>query len=195
GYDSALRACEGSLERMGLDYVDLILIHWPLPRIDRYVDSWRAFVELRDRGLARSIGVSNFTSEHIERLVGETGVAPAVNQIELHPYFPQGTQRAYDQTHDILTQSWSPLGRKTGLLDAAVLAEIAEHHGVSTAQVVLRWHVELGAVPIPKSADPGRMATNLDVFGFDMSSEEVDEIGTLDTGERIGGDPDVHEEF
>lgn len=195
GHESALRACEGSLVRLGLEYIDLLQIHWPLPRIDKYVDSWRAFIELRERGLVRSIGVSNFTAEQIERLIGETGVVPAVNQVELHPYFPQGAQRAYNQTHAIVTQSWSPLGRKTALLDSAVLAEIAEHHGVTAAQVVLRWHVELGAVPIPKSADPDRMTANLDVFGFDLAAGEVDAIATLDTGQRIGGDPDIHEEF
>lgn len=195
GYDSTLRACEASLERLGLDYLDLFLIHWPLPRIDKYVESWRAFVRLREQGLVRSIGVSNFSTAHVERITAATSVAPVVNQVELHPYFAQGSLRAYDQTHGIVTQSWSPLGRKTDLLSHPVLAEIAAEHGVTAAQVVLRWHVELGAVPIPKSADPDRMAANLDVFDFDLPGVEVDMIGTLETGTRIGGDPDLHEEF
>lgn len=195
GFDATLRACEGSLDRLGLAYVDLYLIHWPLPRIDKYVDTWRAFVELRGRGLARSIGVSNFTGAHIDRLIGETDAVPAVNQIELHPLFPQAAQRAYDREHGIVTQSWSPLGRKSELLDSPVLAEIAEAHGVSAGQVVLRWHVELGAVPLPKSAHADRIATNLDVFGFALTAAELEAIGSLDRDYRIGGDPDSHEEF
>ncbi|MDN5854069.1 MAG: aldo/keto reductase [Actinomycetia bacterium] len=195
GYDATMRACEGSLQRLGLQYVDLYLIHWPLPRIDRYVDTWRAFVALREQGLARSIGVSNFTGAHLDRLVRETDVVPAVNQIEMHPLLPQAQQRAYDRDHGIVTQGWSPLGRKSDLLDSPVLAEIADTHGVSVGQVVLRWHVEMGAVPLPKSAHSGRIAQNYDVFGFTLSANELEAIGTLDRGQRLGGDPDTHEEF
>lgn len=195
GYDATVRACEASLERLGHEYVDLYLIHWPLPRIDKYVDTWRAFIDLRERGLVRSIGVSNFTGAHIDRLVRETDVVPAVNQIEMHPLFPQADQRAYDRDHGIVTQGWSPLGRKSDLLDSSVLTDIAEAHHVSVGQVVLRWHVETGAVPLPKSAHAERIATNLDVFGFTLAADEIQAIGGLDRGERIGGDPDTHEEF
>lgn len=195
GYDAALRACEESLQRLGSDYLDLYLIHWPLPRLDKYVDSWRALVELRERGLVRSIGVSNFTGGHIDRIVDATGVPPVVNQIELHPLFPQSEQRAYDSAHGIVTQSWSPLGRGSDLLGSDVLAGIAAAHGVSVAQVVLRWHHELGAVPIPKSGDAARMRENLDVFGFTLGDDDHAAIARLDTGRRVGGDPDVHEEF
>ena len=195
GYDSTLRACEHSLRRLGLEFVDLYLIHWPLPRVDKYVDTWRAFVTLRDQGLARSIGVSNFTGAHIDRIIRATDVVPVVNQIEMHPLLPQADQRAYDREHGIVTQSWSPLGRKSDLLREPVLAEIAGAHNVSVGQVVLRWHVEMGAVPLPKSAHADRIAANLDVFSFQLTADELEAIGTLDRDHRIGGDPDTHEEF
>lgn len=195
GYDSTLRACEDSLTRLGLQYVDLYLIHWPLPRIDKYVDTWRAFIALREQGLVRSIGVSNFTGAHIDRLVRETDVVPAVNQIEMHPLFPQSRQRAYDREQGIVTQSWSPLGRKSDLLVSPLLAEIADAHAVSVGQVVLRWHVEMGAVPLPKSAHSGRIAQNHDIFDFTLGADELEAIGTLDRDQRLGGDPDTHEEF
>lgn len=195
GYDSTLRACEDSLTRLGLQYVDLYLIHWPLPRIDKYVDTWRAFIALREQGLVRSIGVSNFTGAHIDRLVRETDVVPAVNQIEMHPLFPQSRQRAYDREQGIVTQSWSPLGRKSDLLVSPLLAEIADAHAVSVGQVVLRWHVEMGAVPLPKSAHSGRIAQNHDIFDFTLSADELEAIGTLGRDQRLGGDPDTHEEF
>lgn len=195
GYDAAMRSCEGSLERLGLQYVDLYLIHWPLPRVDKYVETWRAFIALREQGLVRSIGVSNFTETHIDRLIGDTGVVPAVNQIEMHPLFAQSRQRAYDSEHGIVTQSWTPLGRKSDLLDSPVLEEIAEAHSVTVGQVVLRWHVEMGAVPLPKSQRSDRIATNLDIHDFVLSTDELAAIDTLDRGQRIGGDPDTHEEF
>jgi len=193
GYRETLESFARSRARLGLDLVDLYLIHWPLPRIDRYVASWRAMIELRAQGRVRSIGVSNFTQAQIERLETETGVLPAVNQIELHPGFSQRVMLGYDHTRGIVTQSWTPLGRGDPLSDELV-ASIAAAHGVSPAQVVLRWHVQRGAVPIPKSATPARQAANLDVFGFALSVAEMAAVDALD-GRRIGGDPDTHEEL
>jgi 2,5-diketo-D-gluconate reductase A len=195
GYEEALGAFEESRERLGLDYVDLYLIHWPLPALDRYAASWRAFVELRERGLARSIGVSNFTAAHIERLERETGVLPAVNQIEMHPRLAQAPMRAWHSERGIVTQSWSPLGAGTDLLADPVIAEIARGRGLTPAQVVLRWHVQSGAVPIPKSSDPRRLAENLDVFGVELGEGEMAALAALDRGHRIGGDPDVYVEM
>ncbi|AXT85405.1 aldo/keto reductase [Aeromicrobium sp. A1-2] len=189
------RELSASLERLGLDHVDLYLIHWPLPRIDRYVETWQALIALRDEGLATSIGVSNFLPEHLDRLVAETGVAPAVNQVELHPYLQQAEQRAADERHGIVTQSWTPLGRKSNLLDHPVLAEIGARHGVTAAQVVLRWHTQIGAAPIPKSATPERFRSNLAIFSFELGQDDLDRIAGLETGHRIGGDPRTHEEF
>ncbi|KUL24662.1 aldo/keto reductase [Streptomyces regalis] len=194
GYEETLASFEVSRARLGLDYVDLYLIHWPLPRVDKYVDSWKAMIKLREDGLVRSIGVSNFTAEHVERLEKETGVLPSVNQIELHPFFPQAELRAFHTGKGIVTESWSPLGRGTDLLDDPVIVEIAEAHGVTPGQVVLRWHVQLGAVPIPKSADPGRQRANLDVFGFELDPDRMAAIADR-AHRRIGGDPEVHEEF
>ncbi|MDO9380274.1 MAG: aldo/keto reductase [Nocardioidaceae bacterium] len=195
GRDETLKAFEGSLTRLGLDYVDLYLIHWPLPRLDRYVDTWRAFVELREEGLVRSVGVSNFMPEHVDRLVDETGVVPAVNQVEMHPYFPQPAQRAYDAGRGIVTQAWSPLGRKSDLLGNETLDDVAYEVGVTPGQAVLRWHVQHGSVPLPKSEDPTRMAQNLDVFSFSLSEEQMGRLDGIATGERVGGHPLEHEEF
>ncbi len=194
GYEPALKAFEETRSRLGVEYVDLYLIHWPLPRLDKYVDSWRAMIKLRDDGLVRSIGVSNFTPTHLDRLVTETGVAPSVNQIELHPYFPQPEMRVADEERGVLTQAWRPLGRGGELLAAPPIADAAARHGRTPAQVVLRWHIQLGAVPIPKSATPERMASNLSVFDFELSRSEVDAITGLARG-RLAGDPDTHEEF
>ena len=193
GFDQTLESFERSLARLGLEYVDLYLIHWPLPRVDRYVASWRAMIRLQGEGLIGSIGVSNFTAEQIERLEAETGVLPAVNQIELHPRFPQSAMLAHDRAKGIATQSWSPLGRGEPLRDATIDA-IARAQGVSPARVVLRWHVQRGAIPIPKSAAPARQADNLDVFGFELTDAELAAIAGLGR-RRIGGDPDTHEEF
>lgn len=193
GYAEALAGFEESRARLGLDYVDLFLIHWPLPGIDRYVDTWRAFVELRERGLVRSIGVSNFTPEHIERLVAETGVWPAVNQVELHLDFPQHKLRAWHAEHGVVTESWTPLG--ADVLGRAEVVELAGRIGRTPAQVVLRWHVAHGAVPIPKSADPRRMAENLAVFDFELSTEDMAELDGLSRETRLGGAPDHHVEL
>jgi len=195
GFDETIASFEQSRRKLDLDWVDLYLIHWPLPRVDKYVDSWRAMISLREKGLVRSIGVSNFTADMISRLVDETSVVPVVNQVELHPYFPQAQLRAFHDEHDIRTESWSPLAKRSDLMHEPVIVELADAHGVTPAQVVLRWHVELGAVPIPKSSDAERRRANLDVFGFALASEEVDAISALSRGRLWGGDPDTHEEF
>ncbi|MEU3986699.1 aldo/keto reductase [Streptomyces sp. NPDC026672] len=194
GYEETLASFEESRRRLGVEYVDLYLIHWPLPRVDKYVDSWKAMVRLREDGLVRSVGVSNFTPGQIERLERETGVLPSVNQIELHPLFPQDGLRAFHEARGIVTESWSPLGRDVVLLEDPAIGEVARALGVTPAQVVLRWHVQLGAVPIPKSADPGRQAANLDVFGFELDADQMAAVSARDH-RRLGGDPEVHEEF
>ncbi|MFE1846344.1 aldo/keto reductase [Streptomyces sp. NPDC059515] len=194
GYEETLASFEESRSRLGLEYVDLYLIHWPLPRVDRYVDAWRAMIDLRERGLVRSIGVSNFTADHIGRLERETGVLPSVNQIELHPYFPQEDLRAHHAAKGVLTESWSPLGRGSKLLDDLAVAAVAEAHGVTPAQAVLRWHLQLGALPVPKSSDPARQRANLDVFGFALDDAQMRTLSDR-AHRRIGGDPEVHEEF
>ncbi|WP_454321109.1 aldo/keto reductase [Streptomyces phaeoluteigriseus] len=194
GHDETLASFEESRRRLGVDRVDLYLIHWPLPRVDRYVDSWRAMIKLREEGLVRSIGVSNFTAAHIERLEKETGVLPAVNQIEVHPLFPQDALRAFHESKGIVTQSWSPLGRGSALLDDPAVISVAEAHGVTPGQAVLRWHLQLGAVPVPKSADPERQRANLDVFGFELGAAQMAAI-TDRAPRRLGGDPEAHEEF
>ncbi|MEU1189180.1 aldo/keto reductase [Streptomyces sp. NPDC005859] len=194
GYEETLASFEDSRRRLGLAYVDLYLIHWPLPRVDRFVDSWRAMIKLREDGLVRSIGVSNFTAGHIERLEKETGVLPSVNQIELHPLFPQDELRAFHEAKGIRTESWSPLGRGSALLDDPAVVSVAGSLGVTPGQVVLRWHFELGAVPIPKSSSPERQRANLDVFGFELGPAQLAAIAER-PHRRLGGDPEVHEEF
>ncbi|MCD1570622.1 aldo/keto reductase [Agromyces mediolanus] len=189
GYDETLRAFDASMERFGLERIELYLIHWPVPSTDRYVDSWRALVRLRDEGRVRSIGVANFHAHHLERLIAETGEAPVVNQVELHPWLPQAELRAYDGAHGILTEAWSPLARGR-VLDDPVLAGIAAKHGRTPAQIVLRWHVQLGNVVIPKASSPERIRENLDVFGFALDGEDLAAIGGLESGERTGRDPD-----
>jgi diketogulonate reductase-like aldo/keto reductase len=195
GREEARRGLHGSLERLGLDYVDLYLIHWPLPRVDKYVESWETMIAMRDEGLIRSIGVSNFLPEHLDRLQRVTGVLPTVNQIEMHPEWTQAQQRAYDSGHGIVTESWSPLRRGGGVLGSPVVAGIASAHDVTPGQVILRWHVQSGVVPIPYSGSPERIASNLDVFSFDLTSDEMSAMATLDTADRFGGDPLTHEEF
>lgn len=195
GYEETITSFTQSLENFALDYLDLYLIHWPNPRRDKYVDSWRAMIELQRRGLVRSIGVSNFTRAHIERLIAETGVVPALNQVELHPHFPQAALRAFHAELGIVTESWSPLARQRQLLLDDVVIRISDHRGVSPTQVVLRWHIQLGAVPIPKSGDAHHQAENIDVFGFELSEDEMSAIDTLESGRLWNGDPDTHEEF
>ena len=195
GYEATLVSARESLRRLGRESIDLYLIHWPLPRVDRYVDSWRAMIDLRDQGLVRSIGVSNFTPAMLTRLIEETGVAPAVNQVELHPYFPQRALREFHVATGIQTESWSPLARRTDLLAEPAVVRIARAHGVSPTRAVLRWHIELGSIPIPKSAHPARQRENADVFGFALSAEEVQDLAALERGRIWGGDPVTHEEF
>ena len=191
GFDEALTAFERSLERLQLDYVDLYLIHWPLPSVDKYVATWRAFIRLREEGRAKSIGVSNFQPAHIRRLIDETGVAPAVNQVELHPLFQQRTVREFDRSQGVATESWSPLGQ--GLLAGdAVLQSIAATHGKTPAQVVLRWHLQCGLIVIPKSVTPARLRENISIFDFTLSPQEMKRIDGLETGQRIGPDPDAY---
>jgi 2,5-diketo-D-gluconate reductase A len=191
GYDETLAAFDKSLARLGLDYVDLYLIHWPLPSIDKYVATWRAFIRLREEGRAKSIGVSNFQPAHVQRLIDETGVAPALNQVELHPLFQQRAVREYDRTHGVATESWSPLGQGR-LADNEVLRAIAAAHGKTLAQVVLRWHLQSDLVVIPKSVSPARLRENIDVFDFSLTPEEMRRIAALDSGGRIGPDPDEY---
>lgn len=193
GFDSTLRAFDATLAALGTDYLDLYLIHWPLPMRDLYVDTWRAFVRLRDEGRIRSIGVSNFQPAHIERLRAETGVLPAFNQIELHPDFTQAGLRAWHAQQGIAIECWSPLGRGEVLKDATV-ARIAQKHGRAAAQILLRWHVQHGLVAIPKSQDPERMRQNLDVFDFALDAEDLAALALLDGDHRQGGDPDTNDE-
>ncbi|NDV23053.1 aldo/keto reductase [Desulfovibrio sp. JC022] len=196
-YNEALYSVEESLYRAGLDYYDFYLVHWPNPSQDLYVEAWQALIEARKRGLVRSIGCSNFLPEHMQRLIDETGVAPAVNQIELHPYFTQQEQRAWHDEHGIITQSWSPLGRDNSAMQEPVIKAIAESHGKSVAQVILRWHVQLGAVPIPKATSPARQLENISVFDFELTAEEMDVLNGLDRpdGRRKDQHPAYYEEY
>ncbi len=189
GYDSALRSFDASLDRLGFDTVDLFLIHWPAPKHDKYVDTWRALERIREEGRARSIGVANFHTHHLDRLARETDVVPAVNQVELHPWLPQQEVRRYDAEHGIVTEAWSPLARGRVLGDPT-LDRLAAKHGVSPAQVVIRWQLQLGNVVIPKSATRERIRENLEVFGFELDADDLQAIASLETGERTGKDPD-----
>ncbi|WP_413806454.1 aldo/keto reductase [Streptomyces sp. OE57] len=191
GYDSTLRAFDTSLTKLGLEYVDLYLIHWPMPGVDKYVDTWKAFEKIYSEGRAKAIGLSNFHSAHIQRLLSETSIVPVIDQIELHPQLPQAELRAFNARHDIVTEAWSPLGQGKGLLEDPKLAEIAEKHGKTPAQVVLRWHLDLGNVVIPKSVTPSRIKENIDVFDFQLDSEDLSAIDSLDTGNRLGFDPET----
>jgi 2,5-diketo-D-gluconate reductase A len=190
GYEQAKRACKASLERLELSHLDLYLIHWPVPAHDLYVETWKAFVELQSEGLVRSIGVSNFQSAHLERLIAETGVTPAINQIELHPHFQQVGLRREHERLGILTEAWSPLGQGLELEDPAIV-EIARAHSKTPAQAIIRWHLQLGNVVIPKSVTPSRIRENFEVFDFELSGAEMEAIEALDAGTRIGPDPDT----
>jgi diketogulonate reductase-like aldo/keto reductase len=196
-YAEAITCVHESLYRMQLDHLDLYLIHWPLPNVDRYVEAWQALVDLQRDGVLRSIGVSNFLPDHLDRIIAETGVTPAVNQVELHPYFPQVQQRQVDDEHGIRTESWSPLGRAGEVFRDPVVTGIADAHGRTPAQVVLRWHVQLGAVPLPKAASASRQLENLSVFDFELDDEQVAAITALGRadGRLFGADPATHEEF
>lgn len=195
GFDETIASTEESLARMGLDYIDLHLIHWPNPSVGRFVDTWRGLIELRERGLVKSVGVSNFTPPMLQRLIDETGVTPAVNQVELHPYFPQRGLIDFHRGLDIQTEAWSPLRRAGRLFDEAPITEAAAAHGVAPSQIVLRWHLEVGSLPIPKSATPERQRLNADIFGFDLTPAEVEAITALERGRMKDRDPDTHEEM
>lgn len=189
GYDSTLKAFDASLKKLGTDHVDLYLIHWPAPKKDLFVDTWKAFIRLQKEGRITSIGVSNFMPEHIDRLVAETGVKPVINQIELHPTFQQAALRAYHQANGIVTQSWSPLGQGT-LMDNPVVTSIASKHGKTPAQILIRWHVDMELVTIPKSANPDRLKANFDVFDFSLDADDMATLAKLDGADnRLGPDP------
>ena len=191
GYDAARRAFDASLKRLGLDHVDLYLIHWPAPAKNLYVDSWRALIALRDEGRARSIGVSNFQAGHLKRIVDETGVIPVLNQVELHPGFQQNALRAVHAEYESATESWSPRGQAKAL-DDPTLTDLARKHGRSAAQVVIRWHLQEGLVVIPKSANPARMDENLAVFDFQLDPEDMERLRGMDRSDgRLGPDPDT----
>ena len=192
GTQSAFDAIDLSLEKLGLDQVDLYLIHWPRPDLDRYSESWLALEQIRDEGKTRSIGVSNFHRPHLERIISDSGTVPAVDQIELHPAFAQRELRAFSEPLGILTEAWGPLGQgKYDLFGEAAVADAAAAHGVTPAQVVIRWHLQQGIIVFPKSNSRERMAENFDVFGFELTAAEVAAIDALDRGQRVGGDPDT----
>lgn len=190
GYAQTLAAFDNSLERLGLDYIDLYLIHWPVPAKDMYIDTWRALEKLYSNGKIRAIGVSNFTVEYLERLMSESTITPAVNQIELHPHLSQVGLRDYCKKHGIVVESYSPLGGAGGkLLDEPVLRQIGEKYGKSPAQITIRWHLQNELIVIPKSVTPKRIEENIDVFDFELSSEDMDAIDNLNADARVGSDP------
>jgi 2,5-diketo-D-gluconate reductase A len=189
-HTDAVGGLKASLQRLETDYVDLYLIHWPAPAQDRYVEAWRGLIEASEQGLAREIGVSNFQAPHLRRIIDETGVVPAVNQIELHPLLTQAGLRREHADRGIVTEAWSPLAKGKALTEPAV-EEIAAEHNRTPAQVVLRWHVQLGNVVFPKSLTPSRLEENIDIWDFELSPEELDRIESLDRGERTGPDPDA----
>jgi 2,5-diketo-D-gluconate reductase A len=190
GYDATLRAFDESQKLLGLDVVDLYLIHWPTPQRDLYVDTWKALERLYADGRVRAIGVSNFNVPHLQRLLDETTVVPTVNQIELHPGFAQDDLRAFHERHGIVTESWSPLGRGHGLLDNPAVTSIADAHGKTPAQVVLRWHLQLGCAVIPKSTHAERIRENFDVFDVELSDDDMAALSAISEPGRIGPDPD-----
>jgi 2,5-diketo-D-gluconate reductase A len=197
GFQASQDALQGSLERLGLDYVDLYLIHWPAGNPGKYVDSWGGLMKRREDGFTKSIGVSNFHAEDLSNVIDLSFFTPAVNQIELHPYFSQQEMRKVHEDLGIQTECWSPLGKRNAPFDERPVAEAAEAHQVTPGQVILRWHLQLGALPLPKSADPRRQRQNLDVFGFELSDDEMQAINGLarPDGRLFGGDPDTHEEM
>lgn len=199
GYDKALRTIEESLLRTGLDDFDLYIIHWPNPKQGKYVEAWQALIEAKKRGYVRSIGVSNFLPEHLDRIVAETGVAPSLNQVELHPYFEQAAQREANAKHGTVTESWSPLGRgkRESVLQAESVKAIAAEHGKTPTQIILRWHTQLGAVPIPKAGSREHQQENLDIFGIELNDEQMRTISAFskDNKRLWNQDPAEYEEF
>jgi 2,5-diketo-D-gluconate reductase A len=191
GHDEAIAALDESLQKLGLDHVDLYLIHWPRPHADRYVETWRAFEKIFSDGKARSIGVSNFQVPHLERLAAETGTVPAVNQIELHPLLAQRELSAYHREHGIATEAWSPIGKGRDLLRDERLVALAEKYGKSPAQIALRWHIQQDNIVFPKSVTPSRIRENIEVFDFELSADDIATIDELDSGTRLGPNPDT----
>lgn len=196
-YDKAVTTIQESLYRAKLDYYDLYLIHWPNPKQDTYVEAWQALIDAKKWGLIRSIGVCNFLPEHIERLEKETGVKPSINQIELHPYFNQEPLRKSHAEHNVQTQSWSPLGRASAVLQDKAIQQIAQQHNKTVSQVILRWHYQIGSIAIPKSATPARQLENISIFDFTLNDEEMQQITGLThaDGRLKGQDPATYEEF
>jgi 2,5-diketo-D-gluconate reductase A len=190
GDDRAMGGLNESLQRLGLDYVDLLLIHWPLPQRDEYISTWKTFEKLVAAGKAKSIGLSNFKPAHIDRLLAEASIRPTINQIQLNPRVTRPEQRAYNLKQGIVTEAWSPLGAGNDLLENPTLAAIGAKYGKTPGQVVLRWHIELGVVAIPRSSNPDRMTQNIDIFDFELTSDEIAAISALDTGEEQGVDSD-----
>lgn len=195
GHDDAIAALDESLQKLGLDHIDLYLIHWPRPHADRYVETWRAFEKILSDGTfsskARSIGVSNFQVPHLQRLAAETGTVPAVNQIELHPWLAQRELQDYHREHGIATEAWSPIGKGGALLKDERLVALGEKYGQSPAQIVLRWHIQQDNIVFPKSVTPSRIRENIDVFDFELSADDIATIDELDSGTRLGPDPDT----
>jgi diketogulonate reductase-like aldo/keto reductase len=189
GYDAALRAFDVSLEKLGLDYLDLYLIHWPLPSRGAYIETYKAFEKLLADGRVRAIGLSNFLPEYLEHLLERTSVIPAVNQIELHPHLQQHAARAFHAQQGIHTEAWSPLGQGKGLLEVPAIVAIAQKHNRTPAQIVLRWHLQLGNIVIPKSVTPSRIKENIDVFDFRLDTEDLAAISALNEDRRLGPDP------
>jgi len=190
GFDKTLTAFDASMKRLGLDTLDLFLIHWPAPEQDTYVDTWKALLRLREEGRVRAVGVCNFQIPHLRRLLDETGELPAINQVELHPYLQQQELREFHAANGILTEAWSPLASGGDVLADDTIAGIAEKHGVTPAQAILRWHIDLGNVVIPKSVTPSRIRENFDIFGFALDADDLAAIEKLDRGHRTGPDPD-----
>jgi 2,5-diketo-D-gluconate reductase A len=190
GHDEAIAALGESLQKLGLDYVDLFLIHWPRPHADRYVETWRAFEKILSDGTARAIGVSNFQVPHLERLAAETGTVPAVNQIELHPMLQQARLRDYHREHGIATEAWSPIGKGGDLLRDERVVSLGQKYDKSPAQIVLRWHIQLDNIVFPKSVTPSRIRENIEVFDFELGADDMATIGELESGTRLGPDPD-----
>jgi 2,5-diketo-D-gluconate reductase A len=189
GYDAALRAFDQSQQRLGLDHVDLYLIHWPVPSQDLYVETFRALVRMVEEGRLRTAGVSNFEPEHLRRVIDEVGVTPAVNQVELHPYLQQGQLRSFHAEHGVATEGWRPLGQGKDVLQDPVVTAVAEKYGRTPAQAVLRWHLQLGNIVIPKSATPSRIRENFEVFDFELAEDDVAAFAELDSGHRLGMHP------
>lgn len=190
GFDATLKAFDASMDKLRQDYVDLYLIHWPCPAKDLYVDTFKAFIRLRDEGRIKSIGVSNFQPKHLEKLIKETDVVPVVNQIELHPDFAQVDVVGFNKSKGIVTEAWSPLGQGGDLLKNKIIKEVADAHGKTAAQVIIRWHLQLGHMVIPKSQTPSRIKENFDVFDFELSNDQLKKINGLDGGNRMGPNPD-----